>query len=320
MTDQQIKQYIIDNLKQNKTLSEISKEIFNTSTTAKINNFINKHKIEIYKYSDIYLYMDKEWLRDKLKKFKTPNNICKEYNLPRTSVTRYAEKFGLYNKKFTRNAKNYINENYFKKIDTRKKAYWLGFFMADSSMYKYKNEDKLQFELKIKKEDRELLEELAKDIDFPLDKISDIDRYRNETLTHGSSLKTYNKTFCNNLIKHGIVENRSPIKHIPKIIKKYLIEDFVRGLWDGDGTITTNHVSISTISKQLINDLSKVFNSFKIKYYIYESITSGGYILYRLTISTKSYKDFKEIFYYDGCFGLKRKIKALNKKVNKRST
>lgn len=318
MTDQQIKQYIIDNLKQNKTLPEISEEIFNTSTTAKINNFINKNKIEIYKYSDAYLYMDKEWLQDKLEKFKTPNNICKEYNLPRTSVTRYAEKFGLYNKKFTRNAKNYINKNYFEKIDTRRKAYWLGFFMADSSMYKYKDVNKIQFELKIQRKDRKLLEELAKDIDFPLDKIKDEDRYRNETLTYGSSLRTYNKTFCNNLIKHGIVENRSLIKHIPKTIKKHLIEDFIRGLWDGDGTIT-NHISISTISKQLIDDLSKIFNSFKIKYYIYESITSGGYILYRLSISTKSYKDFKEIFYYDNCFGLKRKIDAINKKVNKRS-
>ena len=101
MTEQQIEQYIIDNLKQNKTLSEISEEIFNTSTTAKINNFINKHKIKVYKYSDAYLYMDKEWLRDKIEKFGTPNNICKEYNLPRTSVTRYAERFGLYDKKFT---------------------------------------------------------------------------------------------------------------------------------------------------------------------------------------------------------------------------
>lgn len=320
MTEQQIEQYIINNLKQNKTLSEISEEIFNTSTTAKINNFINKHKIKVYKYSDAYLYMDKEWLRDKIEKFGTPNNICKEYNLPRTSVTRYAERFGLYNKKFTRNAKNHINENYFKKIDTRKKAYWLGFFMADSCMYKYKNEDKLQFELKIQRKDRELLEELAKDIDFSLDKIFDIDRYRNETLTHGSFIRTYNKAFCNNLIKHGIIERRSPIKHIPKTIKKHLIGDFIRGLWDGDGTITTSHISISTISKRLIDDLSKVFNSFNIKHYINESITSGGYILYRFSISTKNYKDFKEIFYYDGCFGLKRKINALNREVNKRST
>lgn len=319
MTEQQIEQYIIDNLKQNKTLSEISEEIFNTSTTAKINNFINKHKIEVYKYSDAYLYMDKEWLQDKLEKFGTPNNICKEYNLPRTSVTRYAERFGLYNKKFTRNAKNYINENYFKKIDTRRKAYWLGFFMADSSIYKYKDSDRVGFELKLQTKDRKLLEELAKDIDFPLDKIFDRDRYRNETLTHGSFFRTYNKTFCNNLMQHGIVENRSSIKHIPKTIKKHLIEDFIRGLWDGDGTIT-DHVSISTISKQLIDDLSKVFNSFKIKYYIYKTITSGGYTLYRFSISRKNYKEFKEIFYYDGCFGLKRKIKAINEKVNKRST
>lgn len=317
MTDQQIKQYIIDNLKQNKTLPEISEEIFNTSTTAKINNFINKNKIEIYKYSDAYLYMDKEWLQDKLEKFETPNNICKEFNLPRTSVTRYAERFGLYNKKFTRNAKNYINKNYFEKIDTRRKAYWLGFFMADSSIYKYKDVDKIQFELKIQRKDRKLLEELAKDIDFPLDKIKDEDRYRNETLTHGSCLRTYNKTFCNNLIKHGIVENRSFIKNIPDTIDLIYIPDFIRGLWDGDGSINNNGIRLGTASIKLIEDLSNIFEIFNIYYSIYTGKTEKGHPFYTINILKKSQKDFKELFYYDGCFGLKRKIDAINKKVNK---
>lgn len=315
MTDQQIKQYIIDNLKQNKTLSEISEEIFNTSTTAKINNFINKHKIEVYKYSDAYLYMDKEWLQDKLEKFGTPNNICKEYNLSRTSVTRYAEKFGLYNKKFTRNAKNYINKNYFEKVDTRRKAYWLGFFMADSSMYEDKKTGKIQFELKIQKKDRELLEELAKDIDFPLDKVFDKDSYRKETLTHASFLRTYNKTFCNNLMKHGIVNNRSFIKNIPETIDLIYIPDFIRGLWDGDGSINNNGITIGTVSIKLIEDLSNIFELFKIKFSVYTSKTKHEHQFYTIRILHESHKKFKELFYYDKCFGLKRKINAINRQV-----
>ncbi len=49
-------------------------------------------------------------------------------------------------------------------------------------------------------------------------------------------LEIFNKELVENLIKFGCVPNKSLILEFPKVPKKYL-RDFIRGCWDGDGSI-----------------------------------------------------------------------------------
>lgn len=319
MTIEQKRKELRKLLEEGKTLSEIGRKLFNSTGTGSVNSFIEKYGIPIAKYNKKYCYMDPEWLKEKLNELKTPNEIAKKYNMSRTSITRYAIKYGLYELKFKRKSKNEINENYFDKIDNARKAYWLGFIMADGSIYHYKNDDKMQFEIKIQEKDKKLLEEFAQDISFPLDKIKTKEEKRCETITVSVSLRTYNKNFCNSLIKYGITDLKSGNETFPKkMLPVEFYKDFVRGLWDGDGSVSDKRLYIGSMSLNLISQLSKFFASSDIMHYLdYDLTKINKKTLYRLYISAQSWEKFKNLIYYQGCLGLDRKIKIIN---NIRST
>lgn len=305
------KRMVIDALKNGDSLSKIGRDIFNSKGTASLNAFINKYGIQIDKYNDSYRFVNQEWLKAALEECGTPNKVASRYNMARTSVTRYAKKYGLYEKKFSRTKTNKIDETYFEEIDNAKKAYWLGFIMADGSLYHYKDSDKVQFELKIKESDKELMENFAEDIGFPVEKLVFRDSTRKGTLTHSIALKTYNKRFCDNLIKHGIVDRKSGKESFPKIPTEFQ-RDFVRGFWDGDGNISEICTAVS-MSFKIISQLSLFFAKRFVVTFVNYSITNNKKMIYSIKIPKKSLSAFKNIVYYDGCFGLKRKIECINK-------
>lgn len=305
------KSKIIESLKQGKTLSTISQEVFHTSSTARINNFISKYGIPIYTYNSRYLFMKQDWLSSQIQKYGDPNKVAAQYNMPRTSVVRYARRFGMYERKFSRLPRNKIDESYFKNIDTPNKAYWLGLFMADSNLYHYKDSDKVQFEIKLQQSDHEILVKLANDIGFSTDKIKLGTNIRNGTQCPYASLRTYNKVFCDNLQSYGIVDQKSGKEIFPPQIPSDFKRDFVRGFWDGDGHIGQNKIDVCSMSFSIISSLSQWLCSCSIFFSVRKDITSKGKDLYLIIISAKSYLDFANIVYYPGCLGLQRKKDAI---------
>lgn len=311
MTIEQKRKAIIQALEEGKTLSEIGREVFHSTGTGSVNHFIEKYGIPVAKHSDRYAFMDPEWLKDKLQKYGTPSSIAKKYGVPRTSVTRYAEKHGLYTPKFSRTAKNAIDEHYFDIIDSAPKAYWLGVIMADGNIYHYKDgSQKVQFELKIKQEDQELLVKFAQAIGFPEDKISLRSRERKGTMTYSASIRSYNAIFCGSLEKYGISDRKEGSESFPrKLIPTEFHKDFVRGVWDGDGSLSHRRLYIGSLSLPLISQFSKFFaNSDIMTYLEYDVTPTGKKIMYKLYISAQSWEKFGDLIYYQGCLGLKRKI------------
>ena len=84
-------------------------------------------------------YRDKEWLKEQFNIYKTVSSVSKNTGYPRTCITRYALRYGIYKSKFTRDKNNNINEDYFKTIDSAEKAYLLGFIMADGNLFLLKS-------------------------------------------------------------------------------------------------------------------------------------------------------------------------------------
>jgi len=311
MTIEEKKRLTIEALKRGDSLAKIGRDIFKSTGTGSVNAFIDRYGIPVSQYGDRYLYMNFEWLQKQLKTYGTPGEVAKVFNMPRTSVTRYAERFGLYSAKFSRTQKNDINEAYFEDIDNAQKAYWLGFIMADGNIYHYKNSDKVQFELKIKQEDKEHLEIFADAISFPKDKIRSGSAMRKGSETYYASIRSYNKSFCNNLIKHGIVDRKSGKEFLPKEIPMEFQRDFVRGFWDGDGHLSQHDIFVASLSFDLIANFSSFFCRSSILSMVSKKTTSTGKDLFFLDISFKSFNDFKNLIYYDGCLGLPRKINAI---------
>lgn len=314
MTIEQKKKAVIEALKAGKTLSQIGKEIFHSTGTARINSFIDRYGIPVSQLSDKYRFMNRTWLAKKINELGSPSKVASAYGFSRTSVTRYAERYELYTRKFTRKRKNEIEEHYFDTIDNANKAYWLGLIMADANIYHYKDgSDKVQFELKLEIHDKPILMEFAKSIGFPPEKISEKHAVRKNSITQAACLRTYNKVFCASLEKYGIVDRKSGKEIIPKGIPTEYIRDFIRGFWDGDGNICDWRVYVASLSFDMIAKLSSEFAKASILTYVTREITSTKKSLYELYISAKSWKDFKDYVYYDGCLGMSRKIESANK-------
>lgn len=304
-----IKKEICNLLKNGKTISEISRIVFNTNSTAKLNKYISENGIDISEYSSRYLFMNEQWLTKALYENKTILEICRKYNMPRTSVTRYAKKFGLYESKFTREKENKIIESYFENIDNARKAYWLGFIMADGNIYLYKDSNKIQFSLKIQKSDEKLIHNFANDIGFNQEKIRTGEAKRNDTITQYVELRSYNTTFCKNLMKYGICPQKTGREIIPKKIPYDLKKDFIRGFFDGDGHISKSSVEYCTASAKMIADMSTWF----CLHDIFTTINYSKNNIFTVKISKKSVKRFLDIVYYNGCFGLERKTQEAKK-------
>lgn len=126
-----------------------------------------------------------------------------------------------------------INEHFFDDINNEEKAYWLGFIFADGYITKRKNGQNI-FAIK--------LSEIE-----PLQKISTAIN-SNKPIGVYISKSGYNKNkkyfqlsiisdhIVNTLEKLGCVQNKSLILKFP-VINSILIPHFIRGYFDGDGSV-----------------------------------------------------------------------------------
>ena len=151
-----------------------------------------------------------------------------------------------------------VNDNYFKKW-SHNMAYVFGLWFADGYIRKTKD-NVHRFSIKQHNKDRYLLENVLKEMD------SNCPIYLHNSCCYFSinSSKIYN-----NIISLGGKERKSLDCRFPKIPKKYL-PDFIRGYFDGDGSISRGtkcaksnkyfgyKASVSSGSKSFINEFKKV--------------------------------------------------------------
>ena len=149
-------------------------------------------------------------------------------------------------------------DNYFENIDTEEKAYFLGLIYSDGNVREHNGGYFLNLELK--REDRYILEKLASEFKCG-NKIYDRNRKTNFGESCTSSFTTCNsKKMFDDLSKFNIVPNKSHTTesfcdNIEELIPFHLIKHFLRGLIDGDGTIskryTTNQNAISIYQNEI---------------------------------------------------------------------
>jgi DNA-binding transcriptional regulator WhiA len=130
------------------------------------------------------------------------------------------------------NSRKYdVNHHFFDVIDTEEKAYWLGFLAADG--YVTTKEDKVGLSLGIK--DHEHLQKFAKAIEstYP------IGTYKTSGYadTEYCRLIVTSKPMKSALIKHGLTEKKTLILKYPDTVPMELEHHFIRGYFDGDGSL-----------------------------------------------------------------------------------
>ncbi len=127
-----------------------------------------------------------------------------------------------------------MNERYFDKINTAEKAYWLGFILADGCVIWGKKAGNYCLSIGLQRRDGEILSALENDLGGIREPKVDRQSLR---------LTWYSKYMAQSLIDCGIVPRKSGIDIKRPKIRKNLLSHFWRGVFDGDGMIsTTKHV------------------------------------------------------------------------------
>lgn len=174
-----------------------------------------------------------------------------------------------------------INEKFFNEIDTEEKAYILGFIMADGGIY-INNAHRLYFSLSYK--DIEILNKIqaAMESNYDIKIIEQSNSFGKSTIAR---LTIYCKEIIDDLLALGFDNNKTGNEFIPNI-EPALIRHFLRGFFDGDGTIfkSRGYDTVGfTSSLDMLNAISELLSkelSLDIKKIYTESGNKQAYRLY----------------------------------------
>lgn len=208
------------------TVSKVLKENNVVEYTKKIDiNEINKRDKKI-----IELYKDGLSMRKVAEEIGvssgTVSNVIKKYG----ETPRDKHQKG-HSKGTSKNRKYYLNESIFEKIDTEEKAYWLGFLYADGYIG-YRG----VVSLALKESDLKHIELFKTFIDA-----------KEVNIKYYSRTKSYRINICSvkltsDLCLLGCTQKKSKTLTFPssETVPDNLIHHFMRGYFDGDGSIMIN--------------------------------------------------------------------------------
>lgn len=191
-------------------------------------------------------------------------------------------------------AKKPVNDHYFENIDSKEKAYWLGFLYADG----YNNGKEIEFCLKEK--DKYAIE-FFKEAISSKHKISKKSIKLNENIFIAYRISIKSHVMASDLIKWECLPRKSLCIKFPPISKN-LYSHFIRGFFDGDGCIYENKngkimASFCSGSKVFLDELSNILKLNNI--FVGKIKKDSRYNLYSFTVSLKTISFFLHFLYKD---------------------
>lgn len=281
----------------------------------------NNLKLKVNDCSDeiCKLYLSNMPLWEITNKFKTSSN----------TILKILEKSNISKKTLSESHRTYqLNEKFFDIIDSEEKAYFLGFLYADG--YNFRKTNSVKLELAIK--DKEILYKLSKLIYEKIykDRVIITDRTSsNKGLFAHVSIN--NKRISEQLERLGCSQNKSFKIRFPTWLNESLHHHFIRGYFDGDGSVTIKNKGASvkiTSNENFIDDLRIVLKKNLNLHFSKSSSSSKSNNIKTSTIMNCGNR-FVELFldwiYKDSTIFLKRKhkkylklkenIKEIDKKI-----
>ncbi len=201
----------------------------------------------------------------------------------------------------------HCNYDYFERIDTEDKAYWLGFIYADGNV----NNAITTLTINLKGGDSKHLAKFNKCLcgNFPV-KIFDTNK-NNKTYSMCQIL-VYSTKMAQDLADKGAVPNKTKVIRFPSLSYD-LIRHFIRGYFDGDGSVcerkhkkTQSDVSCSFTcgSKVFLEELRNILFENNIKSYL---VSKGDSCHYLSLAGLKNPDVFFHYIYDDSTIYLDRK-------------
>jgi len=197
----------------------------------------------------------------------TSSRACEKLDLNPKSVHYYYHKYNIFPKnKFS---KYNIKCDYFDIIDTEKKSYFLGLLLADGCIIienktekdsKYKNSNSYRIALSLQQEDDYVIDEFSKELGFEKEKKINNNQNGVKLRKPQRRFRFNSKYMVDTLMsKYNILPRKTldstfkfPFETIPEELQRH----FIRGFFDGDGS-----VSFNLTKKSFLFNFSFVFTS-----------------------------------------------------------
>lgn len=173
--------------------------------------------------------------------FQTTNSTVQTaslLNLPYRAVLATLQRKSILGRRKSPRKKLSFDLDFFQTIDSEAKAYYLGLFKADGYLDKSRN----RFEIRLQLKDRELIDKFCYILDLP-PTYANIVKARRPEQQDSISWSFRNEQFTSHL---SDLKTPQILKRIPS----HLAHHFIRGYFDGDGTIAYRNRSKNKIRYQ----------------------------------------------------------------------
>jgi predicted DNA-binding protein YlxM (UPF0122 family) len=316
LTKTQVTKLCLD-YKNNIPTKTLSKKYKLTSTT--IRNYLHRNNMKVIdsghtlknNQKENYLLIKKMYLNKDMDIVK----IASKLKVFPSSIHRFLKRNRIPIKDASISRRTYsLNRNYFDKINTEGKAYFLGLLYADGCLRK----NSFTFQIVLQERDKHILNSFKKELEFNgklkfVNRKKEYKNNQNQYLLVISSKKIYKS-----LLGLGLYPNKSLTLKFPdnKIMPDRFLNHFVRGYFDGDGSasiLPNNQKYISIIgTNQFLLKLKSIIENKKLVRNKTKLIPSPSKNMsYYKVGGNKQIKPLINWLYKDATFFLKRKSKIL---------
>lgn len=242
-------------------------------------------------------------------KYKTGNYTCnqlgKEYKRPGETIVYWLKKYNI--PIIDRSRKYNFNENYFDDIDSEEKAYFLGFLFADG------NNSENRIVIGLQEQDVYILNKLAKCMNYT-GNLQFVRKSKSDNnLKNMYYLRMCSVNLCKKMSELGCTPKKSLTLKFPNYISSKLLHHFIRGYFDGDGTVNflhkQTHLNVGFVgTKQFVTKIVSYFNKNNIKFPKPYNTSKTNKNTYATTFNSRRKSiDFYNLIYKDATIFLTRK-------------
>jgi len=167
--------------------------------------------------------------------------LARTFNVCHETIRKVLRKRGVTLRSRTEAGRKYqIDKTYFHEIDTEEKAYCFGYFIAEGNIIVRRKQSKT-LQITVSTEEKEHLQKL---VNFFSDYRVHI---RKSETRQAARVFIISNEFVEALFENGFCLFTNFIT-LPKIHDRQLCKHFIRGYWDGDGTLYRNKEGTWTIA------------------------------------------------------------------------
>lgn len=195
------------------------------------------HQLGIYKNHSRVLTLNQEQYVVNCYNKKSAQSLANELKTTKECIGAIWHRYNLTGKT---NRQYYLNEDYFSVIDSPDKAYWLGWIASDGCIYESSDSRQMLLCFGLQASDAEILQKLNRSLNCT--KPLSFSKVKTPTgkIVERVNWQISSNKLCKDLEQYNLHPRKTYDYIFPDNINKEYYRDFIRGFFDGDGTISHN--------------------------------------------------------------------------------